>query len=44
MSDKKTADNSKLLDLHGDYDFVSIQKGIAESVAWFIKNYETCRK
>ncbi len=41
---KKTADNSKLLDLHGDYDFVSIQKGIAESVAWFIKNYETCRK
>ena len=37
---KKTADNSKLMKLFGDYQFVSIEKGIKKSVEWFKKNYE----
>lgn len=41
---KKTADNSKLLKLHGEYNFVSIEEGIKKSVEWFKLNYHTCRK
>jgi GDP-L-fucose synthase len=41
---KKTADNSKLMKLYGDYQFVSIEKGIKRSVEWFKENYDTCRK
>ena len=41
---KKTADNSKLLNLIGEYNFTSIEKGIKSSVDWFINNYEICRK
>lgn len=41
---KKTADNSKLMRLHGDYKFVSIRDGIKKSVDWFVENYEICRK
>ena len=43
---KKTADNSKLMRLYGDYDFMSINDGIKNSVKWFIDNYDNnfCRK
>lgn len=41
---KKTADNSKLLSLYGDYKFVDIEDGIKRSVEWFVKNYDSCRK
>ena len=41
---KKTANNSKLMKHHGKYKFVSIEKGISNSVTWFKKNYENCRK
>ena len=41
---KKTADNSKLINLIGDYNFTSINKGIKNSVEWFIHNYKACRK
>ena len=41
---KKTADNSKLINLIGDYKFTSINEGIKNSVKWFINNYEICRK
>ena len=41
---KKTADNSKLIQLHGEYKFISIEEGIQKSVEWFISNYQTCRK
>ena len=41
---KKTADNSKLIQLHGEYKFISIDEGIQKSVEWFISNYQTCRK
>lgn len=41
---KKTADNSKLVALYGNYPFTSIQEGIGNSVEWFIENYDSCRK
>ena len=41
---KKTADNSNLINLIGEYKFTNIEKGIKSSVDWFINNYEICRK
>lgn len=41
---KKTADNSKLIKLHGDCKFISIEKGIKRNVEWFINNFNDCRK
>lgn len=41
---KKTADNNKLVNLYGEYEFISIQEGIHKSVNWFIENYTNCRK
>lgn len=41
---KKTADNSKLKKLYGEFQFTTITDGIQQSVQWFKTNYETCRK
>ena len=41
---KKTADNNKLIKLYGNYNFTKIDKGIRNTVEWFIKNYDNCRK
>ena len=41
---KKTADNSKLIDLIKNFEFTPIKIGIKKSVEWFIKNYNNCRK
>tara|TARA_R110002074_G_scaffold14060_2_gene49290 strand:- start:697 stop:1629 length:933 start_codon:yes stop_codon:yes gene_type:complete len=41
---KKTADNSKLIELYGNYNFTDIKDGIKNSVEWFINNYTNCRK
>ena len=41
---KKTADNSKLMNLYGEYKFMNIEEGIKRSVDWFISNYDKCRK
>ncbi len=41
---KKTADNSKLISLFGNYDFVKIDEGIERTINWFIQNYKNCRK
>jgi GDP-L-fucose synthase len=41
---KKTASNDKLLKLHPDFKFVSLQEGISKAVQWFDENYETARK
>lgn len=41
---KKTASNKKLLSLIKDFEFTDIKSGIRESVSWFIKNYNNCRK
>jgi GDP-L-fucose synthase len=41
---KKPSDNSKLKDLIPGFRFTSIESGIQETIAWFLENYETCRK
>ncbi len=41
---KKTADNSKLMNLYGEYKFMNIEEGIKRSVNWFVENYDKCRK
>jgi len=41
---KKTADNSKLMELYGEYKFINFEDGIKKSVDWFIKNFDNCRK
>ena len=41
---KKTADNSKLMELYSDFEFTKLDIGIKDTVKWFIDNYTTCRK
>jgi GDP-L-fucose synthase len=41
---KKTADNSKLINLIENFQFTPVQEGIHQSVKWFIEHYENCRK
>jgi GDP-L-fucose synthase len=41
---KKTADNSKLMNLIGDFEFTRIDQGIRKNTEWFIKNFDNARK
>jgi GDP-L-fucose synthase len=41
---KKTADNNKLRKIYGKLKFTKIDEGIKNTVDWFIKNYDGCRK
>ena len=41
---KKTVDNSVLLRLYPDFNFISLQNGLKETYKWFIDNYNICRK
>ena len=41
---RKSTSNSKLQSFVPGYRFTSLKKGIEQTVKWFIKNYETCRK
>ena len=41
---KKTADNTKLINLIGDFEFTRIDQGIRKNTEWFIKNFEDARK
>ena len=41
---KKTADNTKLINLIGDFEFTRIDQGIKKNTEWFIKNFEDARK
>jgi len=42
---KKTADNSKLIELLKDdkFNFTNVEEGIKRTVKWFIENYENAR-
>lgn len=40
---RKTADNLRLRRLFPSMQFVDIEQGIQETVAWFKDNYDTCR-
>ena len=42
---KKTVNNDYLTSiLPSSFTFTSIEKGISETIKWFVKNYETIRK
>ena len=41
---RKPSDNSKLLSYLPDFKFTSLEVGLKETIDWFIKNYESCRK
>jgi GDP-L-fucose synthase len=41
---KKTADNSKLVNLYSDFEFTNINAGIQNTVQWFKNNYLSIRK
>jgi len=41
---KKTADNSKLINLYPDFHFTTVETGIKNSVQWFKDNINKCRK
>jgi GDP-L-fucose synthase len=40
---RKPSSNSKLLSIIGDYEFITLEKGLKESVEWFILNYPNVR-
>ena len=41
---RKPSDNSKLLSHLPEFKFTSLDDGLKETIEWFIKNYENCRK
>lgn len=41
---KKTANNSKLLNLIKNFNFTPIEDGISKTIEWFEDNYDNCRK
>ena len=41
---RKPSDNSKLLSYLPDFEFTSLEDGLKETIDWFIKNYDNCRK
>lgn len=41
---KKTASNAKLKKLLPDFSFTPFESAVQESVQWFVKNFEKCRK
>ena len=41
---KKTADNSKLMELIKDFDFIRIDDGLLQTIQWFEENYSHIRK
>jgi len=41
---KKTASNAKLMKLHPQFKFTPFEQAVKESVDWFLKNVDTCRK
>jgi len=41
---RKTADNSKLMELNKTFSFTKMEEGIKNTIEWFIHNYHECRK
>lgn len=41
---KKTANNSRLQEVYGNYNFTDIEEGIQKTVEWFTANYVKSRK
>ena len=41
---RKPSSNAKLLSIIGEYNFTTLEKGLQESIEWFILNYPKVRK
>ena len=41
---RKPSDNSAIKELMPDFEYTPFEKGIKETVSWFIENYESARK
>ena len=41
---KKTADNSLLMSKIKNFNFIDMEKGLSDTIDWFIKNFDTARK
>jgi GDP-L-fucose synthase len=41
---KKTANNSKLMNFINNFEFINIEKGINNTIDWFLENYNNIRK
>ena len=41
---RKPSDNSVIKELMPDFEYTPFEKGIKETVSWFIENYESARK
>lgn len=41
---RKTVSNKKFMELHPEFEFMSVDTGIKKTVEWFKKNYEYARK
>ena len=41
---KKTVSNEKFKNFMSEFKFTDIRKGLEESIQWFVKNYDKCRK
>jgi GDP-L-fucose synthase len=41
---RKPSSNAKLLSIIGEYEFTTLEKGLKESIEWFILNYPNVRK
>ena len=41
---RKPSSNAKLLSIIGEYNFTTLEKGLKESIEWFILKYPNVRK
>jgi GDP-L-fucose synthase len=41
---RKPSNNNKIKELLPNFKYTSFEKGVKETVKWFIENYESCRK
>jgi len=41
---RKPSNNSKIKELMPNFKYTSFEKGIKETISWFVSNYEKCRK
>ena len=41
---RKPSDNSKLMSLLPEFKFTTLDEGLKETIAWFVENYNNCRK
>jgi GDP-L-fucose synthase len=40
----KTVDNKRITELFPNFQFIDLKMGILDTISWFVRNYDTCRK